>query len=1383
MSCSLFLQLSRDTVAASKTKMEAISEVRRSLIDMDQKDVEVEGTKQSKEDAAEHSDETQKDVSGVITSNVTADGNTDIATTQDTEAADKDIVSTTHAIEKEGQVQDLEIPTQKDKPPAIDEGNLTSETEAKATVIPMSQSTGVMDNSQVVQLNETQLSADSSDLPNTDLSPSLPSDSTPKPKLPQEASLITSEVIPTKEKPELELSFARVDELQVPFHDTDEAELSEILSKKPGAVTPETPDEGLQLYLEVESNQSDEIKDTSSNDTKDTPEKQSQEQGEPKIVPLNQSILSETENDTKKDLPVKSETSSHVNVTPAEKTEIDSFVKETENAPGTPLKEETGQSSELNTSSEDSPSKSEWCARKVIEGMKIVLKLKRKGSSDRGENSAPTTPTPLDQKQKFLPESKDVKIEKKEEPPKQASETKTVVSQEEHPSAALAEASSMLEDWKKKRKRRRNEVEMLSVTERPSYYKKRKNLDGEQHVEGGDMTDSEVSGFTSDSGSTLATQSNSIQDKEAMLKSLEQFDVPEVKVEDDLQEGASSHHTHQTTDIGPTPMPVEVTTQEPHQKVEKLVIKRRVPSPTKMKTRGKQNRLWYLFAKQSKPSKDIMMPSANKEPKTAPPRGTLEELKALCKPCSVTVVDLIKCLHMMSNETATSPHADQPEDLTMTKPLGLEGQGIPAEQVIQQAPLVSQTQDIGDETAVVQGIKRKRTAGTSQVQQNEASVASRTVTIPWPAEEKSPPSTKKTKLQAGSEYERQYLSFIMPQSTPAPVLDRSVRKPEGFPETVVKSPPKPVLTRAPVTARKSMKSAPRKTARKSGVTKKTGKAGGLSNEEMAGLHQLQTLKTGSPGAKFACCHCPYTSNVRSVMLEHVYIHTDAVPYACGHCSEQYGSRNGVVIHTKREHPGILPDIVKNTEICEEDYYITCDPNKRPQTDSNSAGLIATNLSHRFGAMEPPLSFAATSGSSGPADQSGSSVGKSVSLLNPAVLTAQVAATKVGLSSSTEKPAASSAPVQLVVTTSRPVSTAPVVNVVAQIDALANSHSSKEMSSVTAAAMADCSKRGRNSRRPRIPSLVNVDPSQPYYQCRHCTFANNNLISIKAHVDMQHKGEQRYQCHHCVTFFKSSSLVEKHYSKYHPLEQVVYQLQPDFYDVHQNEADKLASAHESMMMGQNFSGQSPLHVIVSPDGVTLLGATDVSPASSMASPQMSPSMSMGMRVMTSPVPPAHSRSQPMLSPTSHSQGPTPPPAHSGSPSPQPAKPMAGPAGKQLAPRVILRVPTISPPQRSPGLPSRAPAAAHISHDPATPQSQLLLHPPMGSSHSTPSAMSEDVEILNLTTSSSDLSPGLDLSKKATNSGPDLSHKGIAEGQPEVSAADQLDYTEVSRFKMK
>ena len=64
-------------------------------------------------------------------------------------------------------------------------------------------------------------------------------------------------------------------------------------------------------------------------------------------------------------------------------------------------------------------------------------------------------------------------------------------------------------------------------------------------------------------------------------------------------------------------------------------------SVKRMTTRGKKNRYWYLFAKQTK-----MRAVQDGETDGAPRSGSVRDMLSVCRPCTVRLVDVLKCLNI-----------------------------------------------------------------------------------------------------------------------------------------------------------------------------------------------------------------------------------------------------------------------------------------------------------------------------------------------------------------------------------------------------------------------------------------------------------------------------------------------------------------------------------------------------------------------------------------------------------------------------------------------------------------------------------------------------------------------------------------------------------------
>ena len=1026
----------------------------------------------------------------------------------------------------------------------------------------------------------------------------------------------------------------------------------------------------------------------------------------------------------------------------------------------------------------------EWCAKEVKEGKKIVLRLKRKPSLEK-ESSAPTTPTATDIEATTMPATSSdqrnphrrVSGDEKQAVGKQAALKTPEVTPKDPPQVGktLAESSppnervmqenltqgpvketikkGKLSDWRRRKKKRRSEIELLNETERP----KRRKPDVSAGIE-----DAQVPNVVNEEAQTCLSETS--HEEESIASSVPEVESTEVVtecVENKAEEKAAPGMVLPENNLESVPLP----TPESEEKLEKLVIKRRIPSPTKMKTRGKQNRLWYLFAKQSKPSKGFL---PVEQVEQVPMRGPVDEMLGLCKPCHVVIVDFIKCLELLKQQKPPTSDANTDVDSASDQLDVEKDQQFPESDSFKlDIQLMKQSED------------EMVTEQTKSVGDGDLSGDPRL----------DVPEAKKPKLEEKSDFEKHFLNFIMPeQRKPVPVLDRTARKTEGDaqPQTSTlghPTQPKPVLSRSPVTARKSIQGGSRrgnirrvpvkqyplrgqenkKTIQESGTIQ-----GGRIVEKTAEQTSEQSVKKIADSQKvdpnvclYKCRHCTYTTEVMTMMKDHVYTHLDAVSFTCGHCGAFFSSRSGVIVHNRQDHPALVSHIIKNTDFRVEHHYIELDNGEQSHSgktypeqaaNASSPGGIAVEKSQ--GIVEPVPAAGAPHKAVSQAQSVHPTpvLSKSVSLLNPAALTAQVNAARVGSSSVLASPVAATS-----------LST---TNQVAPM--LAEPHQLVTPKDLTNAVTAEAlSKRERPKvpRRPRIPLLDNVDPNQPYYQCRHCTYASNGLKTIKTHVHKLHKKEQCYQCPLCeLAFYKSGTAMAKHYANKHPGEPVLLKLQPDYYDVHQQDLENPRQTIKQWLSNKGVDetqsrwnsdegisprGQSPLHIIVSPDRITVMGASEVSPETSglvraKNSPQISP-LSSQSGGHGSPAP-AHTTFQPrpVLSP---------PPAHqsklyvspknvdngnSGFPSPDAAE-------VKSVSRVILKVPNISPPVRHTSLGHTSPASSMAT----PPITSSPSYAPTPSAHQASSSTEDGtIDVMDLSIPSPSEVTCMDLSTNGT-----------------------------------
>ena len=95
---------------------------------------------------------------------------------------------------------------------------------------------------------------------------------------------------------------------------------------------------------------------------------------------------------------------------------------------------------------------------------------------------------------------------------------------------------------------------------------------------------------------------------------------------------------------------------------------------------------------------------------------------------------------------------------------------------------------------------------------------------------------------------------------------------------------------------------------------------------------------------FRCLHCAYTCTGRSVMIDHVYNHTDVIQYKCGHCGASFGAKNGLLSHLKRDHPHQERSIVKNPIKDVERYFCSIEDFNKKRTPPRSSPASHSDVS-------------------------------------------------------------------------------------------------------------------------------------------------------------------------------------------------------------------------------------------------------------------------------------------------------------------------------------------------------------------------------------------------------------------------------------------------------
>ena len=116
-------------------------------------------------------------------------------------------------------------------------------------------------------------------------------------------------------------------------------------------------------------------------------------------------------------------------------------------------------------------------------------------------------------------------------------------------------------------------------------------------------------------------------------------------------------------------------------------------------------------------------------------------------------------------------------------------------------------------------------------------------------------------------------------------------------------------------------------------------------------------------------------------------------------------------------------------------------------------------------------------------------------------------------------------------------------------------------------------------RPRIPVLNAVNPHQPYYQCKRCTYATNSVVTMQHHVLDVHSGDRRLICPLCDrAYCKTGHGMTKHYKRWHGDSVVQLRYEPDYYevwDIKEAEANGVDAACSIRLPGPDsahFDGQ-------------------------------------------------------------------------------------------------------------------------------------------------------------------------------------------------------------------
>ena len=237
--------------------------------------------------------------------------------------------------------------------------------------------------------------------------------------------------------------------------------------------------------------------------------------------------------------------------------------------------------------------------------------------------------------------------------------------------------------------------------------------------------------------------------------------------------------------------------------------------------------------------------------------------------------------------------------------------------------------------------------------------------------------------------------------------------------------------------------------------------------------------------RFRCLCCTYTCNSKTVMCEHIYNHTDIVPYSCGYCGSIFGTRSGVMVHTKRDHTGQAHKIIKNSPLNEEDYFTT------------NEKFLQMKATGTLPKLKPPGKMSVQQHAAAQETTSKSGV-----YVNSSAMT--------GVQLTSALPSMSSHP------------------------------SSSEAT------------------RKSSPSRENT------FKCRYCQFVSSVTSTMEEHVSQVHQKERRYVCPLCrVSFFKQLESVKKHMQKWHAGAEMAIAYEPGFHAISSSSDSTVADKQEAL----------------------------------------------------------------------------------------------------------------------------------------------------------------------------------------------------------------------------
>ncbi len=339
-----------------------------------------------------------------------------------------------------------------------------------------------------------------------------------------------------------------------------------------------------------------------------------------------------------------------------------------------------------------------------------------------------------------------------------------------------------------------------------------------------------------------------------------------------------------------------------------------------------------------------------------------------CRPCKVVLIDFIKCLDLvkiqqsqkMPPSSSLSPRMGD-ERLSWKMPSSPEAKAIPTGRQSQgkKRPQESRSDDTiakhpkvepGSEArpepaltgvpAVRRMVAKKHTAAkrkpirplgednssmvassasasqhVAPVRKDTLNVTSETVTKSGMTAASPGITAAQSHKLAAKPVHRAKKSVTAPQTQPPAATAQR----EGHKLTARKSVTAPQTheTQPPVAT--AQKEGRKLTARKSVAAPQTQKVATAVRKHVRKIQQR--MLTGA-GANFRCLFCRYTSQVRQSMEDHIYQHLNLVPWYCCHCKVAFGSKSGVMNHTKNLHSAVGADYKKRYTVEETLYYTT-----------------------------------------------------------------------------------------------------------------------------------------------------------------------------------------------------------------------------------------------------------------------------------------------------------------------------------------------------------------------------------------------------------------------------------------------------------------------------